>query len=209
MAKTVIIFSYSGHAFTICDIFVKNDIQIKGYLEKEAKKYNPYNLSWLGHESEPKVLEALKKQNYFISIGNNHIRAKVQQYLISKNITWSINAIHPSAVISTNVNIGSGVMIAANVSINALANIGNGAICNTGCIIEHECNIGNFAHIAPGAVLAGNVTIGDLSFVGANSVIKQGITVGKNVTIGAGTVVIKDIPDNVTVVGNPQRIIKK
>jgi hypothetical protein len=38
---------------------------------------------------------------------------------------------------------------------------------------------------------------------------QQGITIGNNVTIGAGTVVIKDIPDNATVVGNPQRILRK
>jgi len=33
------------------------------------------------------------------------------------------------------------------------------------------------------------------------------VVVGKNVTIGAGSVILKDIPDNVTVIGNPARII--
>jgi acetyltransferase-like isoleucine patch superfamily enzyme len=69
--------------------------------------------------------------------------------------------------------------------------------------------IGDFSHIAPGAVLCGNVKIGKGTFVGANSVITQGINIGNNVIIGAGTVVIRDIPDNCTVVGNPQRIMVK
>ena len=34
------------------------------------------------------------------------------------------------------------------------------------------------------------------------------ITVGNNVTIGAGAVVVKDVPDNAVVVGNPARVIK-
>ena len=34
------------------------------------------------------------------------------------------------------------------------------------------------------------------------------ITIGNNVTIGAGAVVVKDVPDNAVVVGNPARIIK-
>ncbi len=34
------------------------------------------------------------------------------------------------------------------------------------------------------------------------------ITIGNNVTIGAGAVVVKDVPDNAAVVGNPARIIK-
>jgi serine O-acetyltransferase len=34
-----------------------------------------------------------------------------------------------------------------------------------------------------------------------------GVTIGNNVTIGAGAVVVKDVPDNCLVVGNPMRII--
>ncbi len=36
-----------------------------------------------------------------------------------------------------------------------------------------------------------------------------GIHIGDNVKIGAHSVVIKDVPDNCTVVGNPARIIQK
>jgi acetyltransferase-like isoleucine patch superfamily enzyme len=50
--------------------------------------------------------------------------------------------------------------------------------------------------------------VGENSFVGAKSVIRENITIGKNVIIGAGSVVVKDIPDNVKVVGNPARFIK-
>ena len=50
-----------------------------------------------------------------------------------------------------------------------------------------------------------NVKIGDGTFVGANAVIKQGIRVGKNAMIGAGAVVVKDVPDNLTVVGVPAK----
>lgn len=41
-----------------------------------------------------------------------------------------------------------------------------------------------------------------------NSVIVGGINVGENSVIGAGSIVIKDIPPNVVVAGNPARIIK-
>ena len=92
-------------------------------------------------------------------------------------------------------------MIAAHVVINPLAEVGTGVICNTGCIIEHECIVGDFAHIGPGAVLCGNVKIGAGTFVGANAVIKQGITIGKNAMIGAGAIVVKDVADNITVMG--------
>lgn len=50
--------------------------------------------------------------------------------------------------------------------------------------------------------------IGDNVAIFANAIIIGNIRVGNNVTIGAGAVVVKDIPDNAVVVGNPARIIK-
>ena len=50
-------------------------------------------------------------------------------------------------------------------------------------------------------------TIGDNVTVGANCCLIGNIKIGNNVTIGAGSVVVKDIPDNTIVVGNPSRII--
>jgi acetyltransferase-like isoleucine patch superfamily enzyme len=50
--------------------------------------------------------------------------------------------------------------------------------------------------------------IGNLSFIGIGSTIIQGIKIGKNTTAGAGSVIIKDVPDNVVVVGNSGKVIK-
>lgn len=50
--------------------------------------------------------------------------------------------------------------------------------------------------------------IGDNVEVGANVVIIGKIRIGNNVTVGAGSVVVKDIPDNAIVAGNPARIIR-
>lgn len=51
-------------------------------------------------------------------------------------------------------------------------------------------------------------TIGDNVTLGANVVIIGNVRIGNNVIIGAGSVVVKDVPDNAVVVGNPARIIK-
>ena len=51
--------------------------------------------------------------------------------------------------------------------------------------------------------------LGDNVIIYANSVLINGIRVGDNVTIGAGSVVLKDVPDNATVAGNPAKILKE
>lgn len=53
------------------------------------------------------------------------------------------------------------------------------------------------------------VEIGDNVWIGGNVTILPGVTVGSGVTIGAGSVVVKDVPDNVVVVGNPAKIVKR
>ena len=206
LKKPVAIIGYSGHAYVIIDIFLSAGRLVTAYCDSEEKSRNPYHLQYLGKESE--VIRKLKKYDFFTCVGHNGIREKIHMQL-AEHLGNPINAIHPSAVISSSVSLGDGVMIAANATINPLVELGKGVICNTSSSIDHECIIGDFAHIAPGAVLCGNVKVGKGSFVGANAVIRQGITIGNNVMIGAGTVVIRDIPDNVTVVGNPQKVLAK
>jgi len=205
----VIIIGYSGHAYVVLDCLLSSGQEVIGYCDKEQKTENPFKLTYLGNEHEESIIKEIKNCNCFIGIGNNQIREKVFKMLESRGINNFINAVHPSAVVSKYSDIGNSVLIASNATINALATIGNGVICNSSSTIEHECKIGNFTHIAPGATLAGNVEIGARSFIGANAVIKQGTKIGNDVLVGAGSVVIKDIPNGLTVVGNPTRILNK
>lgn len=205
----IILIGYSGHAFVVADCLLSQKREIIGYCDNEEKTINPFEINYLGKETGEAAMTLLKENGCFISIGNNAIRAKIFKKLQKNNPPIFVNAIHNSAIISPSVMLGKAILISPNATINAMAKIGDGVICNTGCIIEHECQIGDFAHIAPSATLAGNVTIGEGSFVGANAVIRQGIVVGKNVTIGAGAVIIQDVPNDVTIVGNPGKIIKQ
>lgn len=53
------------------------------------------------------------------------------------------------------------------------------------------------------------VTIGDNVWIGGSVTICPGVNIGNNVTVGAGSVVVKNIPDNCVVAGNPARVIRK
>lgn len=72
-----------------------------------------------------------------------------------------------------------------------------------GCIIRNNTTIGNTNEI-----LSNTPTIGENVNIGAGCIIIGNITIGNNVIIGAGSVVVKDVPSNCVIAGNPARIIR-
>lgn len=87
----------------------------------------------------------------------------------------------------------------------------------TGVVIGETSVIGNNVSIYQGVTLGGvssqkgkrHPTIGDHVVIGANATVLGNITIGNNVRIGAGSVVLKDVPDDSTVVGVPGKIVKQ
>ena len=203
MKEDIVIIGYSGHAYVVCDIIAKSGGNIVGYCDQEEKEINPFNLKYLGRETE----YDLRNNKVFISIGVNSLREKICNNL-DAGVVYA-RLFHPTAILGDLVTTNMGTMVGANAIINPLVSLGKHCVINTGAIIEHECSIGDFAHIAPGAVLAGNVSVGKRSLVGANAVVKQGVSIGDDVTVGAGSVILNDIPNGATVVGNPGRVIKR
>lgn len=54
----------------------------------------------------------------------------------------------------------------------------------------------------------GKPTIGDNVFIGCGACVLGAISIGNNVSIGANSVVMKDVPNNAVVVGNPAHIVR-
>jgi acetyltransferase-like isoleucine patch superfamily enzyme len=52
------------------------------------------------------------------------------------------------------------------------------------------------------------IFIDDDAWIGANVIILKGVNIGKASIVGAGSVVVKDVPANSIVVGNPAHVIK-
>jgi UDP-N-acetylbacillosamine N-acetyltransferase len=201
-----VFFGYSGHSWVVIDSLLKSGGNAVGYLTKNEAEYNPFDLKYCGFEFDVNLETTIGDNHYFIAVGDNYIRRKINSKIFEIIDRSASTIIDPTSVVSNYAEVGRGVFIGPSTIINFNAKIGDGTICNSGSIIEHECKIGSFSHIAPGAVLCGNVLVGDNTLIGANATILPNLKIGSNCIIGAGSVVFSDIPDNTKVVGNKSKI---
>jgi sugar O-acyltransferase (sialic acid O-acetyltransferase NeuD family) len=139
-----------------------------------------------------------------VGIGDNRIRLEKSRILGDAGAPLA-SMVHPAAVVSRFSNIGLGSVICAGAMVSVDAALDAGVIVNTGATVDHDCRLAEGVHVAPGAHLSGDVHVGACSWVGVGACVKQGVHIGSDVMVGAGAVVITDIPDGLTVVGNPAR----
>lgn len=129
----------------------------------------------------------------------SHFLYKRKRFLIARLISEKAKRktgieIHPGATIGKNLFIDHGM----------------------GVVIGETCIIGDNVTLFHGVTLGGtgkekgkrHPTIGNNVFIGNGAKILGNITIGNNVKIGANSVILESIPDNVTVVGIPGKIIK-
>lgn len=156
------------------------------------------------------IMEEYQIDGGIISIGDNWSRFYVKNQILELVPNFNfVNAIHPSVIIGNDVKIGVGVVAMAGVIINPKATIGDFTFFATGAQIEHDCIIENFSSVSAGSVTGGHVKLGKFSAITLNVTILDRVTIGENTVVGAGSLVLKDLPDNVLVYGNPCRIIKQ
>lgn len=215
MKKTnpkILVFGTGGHSKSVIRIIeAEAKWEIYGLLadfgcQEEAIDILGYKI--VGYRNDLSHLQKAKVMNGFVAVGDNHLRAKITDDLISKGIKIT-TIIHPAATVMNNSPIGDGTMIHAQSVIGPDSTIGKGAIISAFSAVGHDSIIGDYSHLTPGVLIGGGAIIGEFSFLGLGAVVLPGIKIGKNAQVAANSVVHKDLDDNIIVAGNPARVIKR
>ncbi len=196
----------SGHGKVVADTAECCDWLHVEFFD-DAWPLSPRNGGWPVVGDTVALLDRLNEfDGVVVAIGNNRIRNTKLLELQAKGAQL-VTLVHPAACVSRYSSIGVGSVVFAGAVVNADACIGMGSILNTGCSIDHDCVLGNAVHVSPGARLAGGVQVGEQSWVGIGASVRQLIRIGARVVVGASAAVVADVPDDVTVVGVPARVL--
>ena len=74
--------------------------------------------------------------------------------------------------------------------------------------IAHDVHLDKNIQIAAGGIVGGFADVGEGVFMGFNASVKNRVYIGSDSVIGMGTNVIRSVESNVTVAGNPARLLE-
>lgn len=132
---------------------------------------------------------------------------RVSHFLWEKNLKFAGRFLSHIARFLTGIEIHPG------------AKIGKGFFIDhgMGVVIGETAEIGNNVSLYQGVTLGGtslkkvkrHPTVEDNVVVGSGAKVLGAFTIGKNSKIGSGSVVVREVPENSTVVGIPAKVVKK
>lgn len=214
--KKLIILGGNGIGMSVAAIAAQDaDVEVSGFLndvEPIGSKIGKFaKFPVIGTTNDIEYFLKDEDTLFFIAyVGMQHeeeVYRKIECLGIPANRYYS--AIHPTAVYSKGFcSIGNGVLLTALSQVGVDATISDNCMLLANSYVGHDSFLDRFAHIATNAVVGANVHVGKAVHVGSNATIREKITIGDFSLIGAGAVVIKDVPPNSIVVGNPARILR-
>ena len=211
----VVLVGAGGHASDILGVFEaqafhlgKKTTQVIGILHDDEIQGNHFSSRNVPHIGDISDLPHIDATHYIVAVGFSQGRKDLFEKVAGCGLK-AASIVHPLADVPSTVSVGEGTVIFSGVRISPMAAIGNHVYLSHGCLIGHDCVISDFATVLPGAAVSGNTTLEESSLVGSNAVVIQSINIGTRAIVGAGAVVLKDVPEDSTVVGNPAALVPK
>lgn len=183
-----------------------NKWEIGGFLDDNRQALDDYEVKYpiIGgiFDYQPQA------DDVFISaFGEGKQRVKFSNIIKERGGEF-INIIHPQATILHRVKLGNGCIIGQNTLIANDTICGDFLYLNYGSIVGHDNVLGVGCTLNVYCGTNGNCTFGDYVYMGSHSVIVPGRKIGHNVNVAAGAAVFNNVKSNVTIYGNPAKILK-
>lgn len=119
-----------------------------------------------------------------------------------------VSIVDPAAFVSETAAIGLGCVFYPNCFIGLNARVGDYVFSLSGSVINHDDIVEDRTVLASGVTLAGSVHVEPDCYLGQGCVIREAVRVGRNSLIGMAAVVVRDVPPNSVMAGNPARRLR-
>lgn len=180
--------------------------EIGGFLDD-----NPNALD--SHDCDYSIVGTIKDwqpkedEEFALALGSPQLKRKIVKLLKDRGARFA-TIIHPTAMVSEFAHYGEGFIMFPNAKLSVNSSVGD-FVTLLSSPIGHDTFIGDYSVISCNCNIIRNVTVGKEVFMAAGVCVAQDIRIGDGAYLGLGSVVIQDVPNGVTVFGNPARIMPK
>jgi sugar O-acyltransferase (sialic acid O-acetyltransferase NeuD family) len=202
--KKLMIFPFNGNGIEALDCISQEEYEFMGFVDDNSR------LNSSAYEIFPRTIIKKHKEIFLLAVPGSYYSYKERAEIISSleiNNERFITAIHANASVGKQVKIVYNCLIMAGVVITSNAQIHNHICILPNSVIHHDVNIENYSLIGSNVLIAGGTTIGSNCYIGSGSNIINGIHIGEKSLIGLGSNVLKSIPGNSKVAGNPAKFV--
>lgn len=211
MPDPLLIFPFGGNAreaaaLILSDHQLSQQWNMIGFMD-DNKAFQGKEYSGIKVLETAEALEKYPRASVLAVIGNPNNYLKRQQIIGKLNLSEKRLAavVHSSVAIAPEADIGRNVLIGPNVVIGAGASVGHHCIILANTVISHDVKIGDYGCVGANVTVSGGVIIQENCYIGSGTNIKENLTIGQRSLVGLGAVVIKDVPADSVLAGNPAR----
>jgi sugar O-acyltransferase (sialic acid O-acetyltransferase NeuD family) len=202
--ERLLIFPFNGNGIEALDCLDFDKYDFVGFVDDDVRKKSSQ------FDIFPRsILEKYKELKVLAVPGSPATYMNRESIISALNLAPSRYAtvIHPGANIGRDVCFGYNCLIMAGVVITSNARLHNHVCILPNSVIHHDVVVDDYNLIGSNVVIAGGTTIGKNCYVGSGTNIKNGVEIGARTLIGLGSNVVKSIPGDSIVAGNPAREI--
>ena len=210
MTTPLVIVGAGGHGRELLSLIeavncASERYELLGFLDDGTPDAELLGRLGLRHLGPINTLESLPRDvAYLLGLGSPLHRRRIVD-LAGGWARRAVTAVHPTAVVGSDVRMAEGVVVAAQTSVTTNVDLGKHVHLNVAVSVAHDVAIGDYATLSPGSRVSGNVAIGAGATLGTGAVVLPGVRVGADAVIGAGAVVTRDVATGATVAGVPAR----
>lgn len=187
--------------------YLEGSYDIKGFLDDDATVLDGIDGSFPSIISSVEAYVPVEDDVFFVALGESQWRRHYSEIIKTKGGHF-ITIVSPDAVVLPTAVIGEGTIISRWSIVSDNVSIGDHSVVHSFCDIGHDSRIGDFCTVESFCFIGGKSQVGNSSTLHVRSTLIRNKKVGKNCAVGSGSVVMRNVPDDTHVFGNPAQKIE-
>lgn len=208
--RPLIVLGSGGFAFTMLDAMIDADLEgfkLAGFAQNEDPKRRGETIEGYPVYSLEELPSLAATHDAICMLGDCGAKRRFVESVEPMGFQFA-TLINPHTRVSRFATFGPGSYVGFGSIVASHNRLGRHCSIMSQSLVGENCELGDYVFVASGTQIGGSTRIGAEAYIGMGSVIRERITIGSRAVVGAGAVVVHDVPDGVTVAGNPAREIE-